>query len=589
MKSRLLLIISITVMVVIAVSVFGFAAMTYIFDQSNSQKQPSKVTFPLSTIKIDDVSLDVQIADTEPRRVRGLMFQEQLPYDQGMLFVFDEPGLYPLWMLNMQFVLDIVWFDKNGNVVHIETDAHPCKTTSEITNCQSIIPEEEALYILEVTSGLVEKFGITKDSKFSWIAGGDILNESFNEFLSDEQEQKIGKTSLQEYENSEPMKVQLPPPNSTDSPLMNHSTLFRIFSFHEDDYGKTNIRIEKQYMERLGVGSGDTVKVIGNREVPAIIFPLESSYKKSYDPVMEYLDEKSKDIPQVRISDVISRNLKNGITGGSLVYIEKLDSQIVQAKTLVLGGMKEYFPYDKNYLNLDALREDFVAGKGDHVMIAQKDNHLQQTRFVILDGTPEGQFWRVGDDTKFEFTDIEQDTFYSNINSKNLINTIESGKTIHDEKFEMTLDKIEIFENSSKIWFTTREEYRDPEKIPFPMFAEPAFVSITDDWENSYNIHAKQMMGGSWSEEKGMVNSMWFEITPPINPETVKKLSMTVAEMTWFGPLLSSNAEPHENQDDGWSTSYSKKENPETRFIYDRPTAKTIVKGGPWEFEIPLS
>jgi len=137
--------------------------------RNDSQKQLSKVTFPRGTIKIDKVFLDVQIADTEPRRVRGLMFQEQLPFDQGMIFVFDEPGLYPLWMLNMQFALDMVWFDKNGNVVHIETDAPPCKTASEITNCQSIIPEGEALYILEVTSGFVEKFGITKDSKFSWV------------------------------------------------------------------------------------------------------------------------------------------------------------------------------------------------------------------------------------------------------------------------------------------------------------------------------------------------------------------------------------------------------------------------------------
>ena len=167
MKSRLLIIIGI--ICVTGITVFGLASIISNFDQNTSKEHSSNITFPQGKIKIDDVYLNVQIADTELRRVRGLMFQEQLPYDQGMIFVFDEPGLYPLWMLNMQFALDMVWFDKHGNVVHIETDALPCKTVSEITNCQSIIPEEEALYILEVTSGFVEKFSITKDSKFSLV------------------------------------------------------------------------------------------------------------------------------------------------------------------------------------------------------------------------------------------------------------------------------------------------------------------------------------------------------------------------------------------------------------------------------------
>ena len=48
--------------------------------------------FPKGIIKIDDVTLQVQIADTRPLQTRGLMFQEKLPYDQGMLFVFEDSG-----------------------------------------------------------------------------------------------------------------------------------------------------------------------------------------------------------------------------------------------------------------------------------------------------------------------------------------------------------------------------------------------------------------------------------------------------------------------------------------------------------------
>ncbi|HJJ23542.1 MAG TPA: DUF192 domain-containing protein [Nitrosopumilus sp.] len=135
-----------------------------------SEAKLKSVEFPMGTIKVDDVPLQVQIADTEPRRIRGLMFQDQLPYDQGMIFVFEQSGLYSLWMLNMQFSLDMIWFDQDGKVVHIETDVPPCKTALEIASCQSVIPNENAVYILEVTSGFVINNNITKDSVLTIIS-----------------------------------------------------------------------------------------------------------------------------------------------------------------------------------------------------------------------------------------------------------------------------------------------------------------------------------------------------------------------------------------------------------------------------------
>ena len=129
-----------------------------------SDSKLESVEFPRGTIMLDGVPIEVQIADTEPRRVRGLMFQDPLPSDQGMLFVFQAPGLYSLWMLNMQFSLDMMWFDHDGKIVHIEKDVPPCKTVVEITSCQSIVPEGKALYVLEVTSGFIDQNNITKDS-----------------------------------------------------------------------------------------------------------------------------------------------------------------------------------------------------------------------------------------------------------------------------------------------------------------------------------------------------------------------------------------------------------------------------------------
>ncbi len=163
MPTRLQVLIPIGVAAVI-VGVAGIISMP-------SEVKLEQVDFPIGTIKLDENYLEVQIADTEPRKMRGLMFQDALPYDQGMLFVFDEPGERSMWMLNMQFHLDIIWFDEKGNVVEIKTNVAPCMTALEVMSCDSKdVSSNGAQYVLEVTSGFVDKFAINSDSKFEIIS-----------------------------------------------------------------------------------------------------------------------------------------------------------------------------------------------------------------------------------------------------------------------------------------------------------------------------------------------------------------------------------------------------------------------------------
>ena len=76
-----------------------------------------------------------------------------------------------MWMLNMQFHLDLIWFDENGNVVEIKTNVPPCKTPLEVMACDSErVEANNAKYILEVTSGFVEKFDIDDTSKLEIIS-----------------------------------------------------------------------------------------------------------------------------------------------------------------------------------------------------------------------------------------------------------------------------------------------------------------------------------------------------------------------------------------------------------------------------------
>jgi len=136
-----------------------------------TDKMLQSVEFPKGTIKVDDIVLVVDIADTPGTLTRGLMFQDELPYDHGMLFVFDGMQIRSIWMLNMQFPLDIIWFDNNGDIVHIEKNIQPCKTALETAVCQSYKGGgKHAQYVLEVTAGFIDKFGVDGNSKLEIIS-----------------------------------------------------------------------------------------------------------------------------------------------------------------------------------------------------------------------------------------------------------------------------------------------------------------------------------------------------------------------------------------------------------------------------------
>ena len=129
------------------------------------------VEFPQGTIKLGDQILVVKIADNDSLRVRGLMFHDELPFDQGMLFVFDQPGTRSMWMLSMQFSLDIIWFDENLHVTAIEKNVPPCLTTIEVVTCrENGVSGDNAKYVLEVTAGFVDEFGITENSRLELIS-----------------------------------------------------------------------------------------------------------------------------------------------------------------------------------------------------------------------------------------------------------------------------------------------------------------------------------------------------------------------------------------------------------------------------------
>ncbi len=104
------------------------------------------------SVKISNITIKAELANTEVKRIEGLIPKKSLPQNEGMLFIFNNEGRHGIWMMNMSFPIDIMWIDKNLKIIHIVEDAPPCKL-----NCTSYFPDQEALYVLEVNARFVEK------------------------------------------------------------------------------------------------------------------------------------------------------------------------------------------------------------------------------------------------------------------------------------------------------------------------------------------------------------------------------------------------------------------------------------------------
>lgn len=95
-------------------------------------------------IEVGDKSYQVQVVDTEEGREKGLQGVTNLPDDEGMLFVFDEPQPVSFWMKDTAIPLDIIYIDAYGEVTNVfEGEPHS----------EEMLEGDGVKYVLEVNMG----------------------------------------------------------------------------------------------------------------------------------------------------------------------------------------------------------------------------------------------------------------------------------------------------------------------------------------------------------------------------------------------------------------------------------------------------
>ena len=101
-------------------------------------------------ITIGNKSYQVSLAKTEEEQMTGLQGVHTLPEDEGVLFVFEEPGEVGFWMKDTLIPLDIIYINDDDEVIAVEQGTPGDET---------ILEHPDVKYVLEVNKDSGIKIG----------------------------------------------------------------------------------------------------------------------------------------------------------------------------------------------------------------------------------------------------------------------------------------------------------------------------------------------------------------------------------------------------------------------------------------------
>lgn len=102
---------------------------------------------------IKDACINVETADSQVSRLRGLMFRQSLDWNSGMFFIFAQEGRIGFWLKNVRFPLDLIWINQDKKIVDIQANAQPCQAE----DCLIYYPHQDASFGLEVNAGFAAR------------------------------------------------------------------------------------------------------------------------------------------------------------------------------------------------------------------------------------------------------------------------------------------------------------------------------------------------------------------------------------------------------------------------------------------------
>jgi uncharacterized protein len=127
-------------------------AVSLILAASLALAQQAQMHLPRIKLTAGMHVLDVQLAQSPQERQTGLMFRQEMPQHEGMLFIFEQPATQCFWMRNTLIPLTAAFVADDGTIVNLAD----MKPRSDDSHC-SIKPVR---FVLEMNQGWFAKRNI---------------------------------------------------------------------------------------------------------------------------------------------------------------------------------------------------------------------------------------------------------------------------------------------------------------------------------------------------------------------------------------------------------------------------------------------
>lgn len=106
--------------------------------------------------------IEIEVADNDQLRARGLMYRSSIPENGGMLFIHDAEDIQSFWMKNTYISLDMIFINAQKEIVTIHAGTEPLKEWSYASTAP-------ALYVVEVNAGYCTRNAIQLGDKIEFL------------------------------------------------------------------------------------------------------------------------------------------------------------------------------------------------------------------------------------------------------------------------------------------------------------------------------------------------------------------------------------------------------------------------------------
>ncbi|MBT8495729.1 MAG: DUF192 domain-containing protein [Deltaproteobacteria bacterium] len=107
-------------------------------------------------------SVYVEVVSKPAEVQKGLMFRQRMPWNRGMLFLFDREEQQSFWMKNTLISLDMIFVRSDLSVLGVVHDATPKTLTSRRV-------EGASQFVVETNAGWAKKHGIVPGTKVEFV------------------------------------------------------------------------------------------------------------------------------------------------------------------------------------------------------------------------------------------------------------------------------------------------------------------------------------------------------------------------------------------------------------------------------------